>query len=351
MSDDTAGSDRARRLTDDERRERGRERRRRYRETHADQVRESTRRWKADHPEKVKEYSERSRAAHREQIRSENRERERGRAAKARKAAAAAERRRAKSREQYAADPESNRDYQRERRRAQRAANPEGYREAKRQRNKRWRDSHREEQNAKLRAKHHDHPEIKRAGAQRYYDQHGDEVRERRRTYYWANREMQLHKQHQWRARQQRRRGLGLPARRLHRVTATERTANTAAAHEFFTRARTPEELERIRREPKPSAQEIAEWERSSVRARLAAAVAADMDRARPLAMSRLRESEREAAARRKRAAEDGEAKRMDDIAREINTRLRHGPRRAHAVRDAEGRRASPPSAPGGLSL
>lgn len=265
--------------------------------------------------------------------------------------AAAAERRRVKGRERYAADPETHRDYQRERRRAQRAADPEGYREAKKQRNKRWRDSHKDEQNAKLRAKHRDNPEIKRAAAERYYAEHGDAVRERRRAYYWANREKQLETQRLWRAREKRRRDLGWPPRRLHRVTARERAANASAADEFFTRPRTPEELKAIRREPKTSARELARWHRSSTRARLASGIEADFDAIRPVTTSRRRETEREAAARRKREADAAEAARMDAIAREINDRLRHEPRRSPTTRRRPVRTATPPSTSGGLSL
>ncbi|WP_431779935.1 hypothetical protein [Microbacterium aurantiacum] len=352
MSDNSRGdAGNSLRLSAEERRERDRERRRRYRETHADEVRERNRRWKAEHPEKIKEYRDRFRANHIERIRKENRERERARAAKARRAATAAERRRVKGRERYAADPETHRDYQRERRRAQRAADPEGYREAKKQRNKRWRDSHKDEQNAKLRAKHRDNPEIKRAAAERYYAEHGDEVRERRRSYYWANREKQLEKQRLWRARERRRRELGLPPRRLHRVTASERAANASAGDEFFTRSRTPEELKAIRREPKTSARELARWHRSSTRARLAAGIDGDTDAIRPVTASRRRESEREAAARRKREADAAEAARMDAIAREINDRLRHEPRRSPTTRRRPVLRATPPSTSGGLSL
>ncbi|WP_344739120.1 hypothetical protein [Microbacterium awajiense] len=256
-----------------------------------------------------------------------------------------------KARERYAADPKANLEYQRKRRRAQRAADPEGYREAKKQRNKRWRDSHKDEQNAKLRAKHRDNPEIKRAAAERYYAEHGDEVRERRRAYYWANREKQLEKQRLWRAREKRRRELGLPPRRLHRLTASERAANASAADEFFTRPRTPDEVKAIRREPKTSARELARWNRSSARARLAAGIDADSDAIRPVMASRRRESEREAAARRKREAAAAEAARMDAIAREINDRLRHEPRRSPTTRRRPVRRATPPSTSGGLSL
>ncbi|MEV8367975.1 hypothetical protein [Microbacterium sp. NPDC064584] len=351
MADNPADAGGARHPTDEERRERERERRRRYRETHADEARERNRRWKSEHPEKIKEYRDRFRANHLERIRKENRERERARAEKSRRVAAAAERRRVKGRERYAADPHAHNAYQLERRTAQRAADPARYRRAKNERNKRWISAHREEFNAKLRLAYRDNPEPKRAANQRYYAEHGDEVRERRRAYYWANREKQLEKQRLWRAREKRRRELGLPPRRLHRVTARERAANASAADEFFTRPRTPDEVKAIRREPKTSARELARWNRSSARARLAAGIDADSDAIRPVMASRRRESEREAAARRKREAAAAEAARMDAIAREINDRLRHETRRSPTTRRRPVRRATPPSTSGGISL
>lgn len=338
--------------SEDERRERKREWNRRYRESHADELREKNRRWRAEHPEKLKEYRARYRAEHLEQLRRTNRERERARLAKARKAAAEAERRRVKGRERYAADPEAHREYQRERRKAQRAADPVGYREAKKQRNKRWRDSHRDEQNAKLRAKHRDNPEAKRAAAERYYAEHGAEVRERRRAYYWANREQQLEKQRRWRAREKRRREVGLPPRRLHRVTAAERAANVDAADEFFARKRTREDVKRMRRELRTTPVELAQWNRASARTRIASAISADTDAVKPVKSSeRRREDENLKAPRSKVEIAAAEAARMDAIACEINDRLRQTPRRPQANRPRHAPTPTSPTTSGGLSL
>ena len=294
------------------RRARIRESRRRYAEAHREEVAERLRAWKAAHPEKVKEYRARFRERHLEQVRRENRE---------------GERRRVRARDRYALDPAGNLEYQRQRRAAQRAANPDGYREAKRARNKRWRDRHREEQNAKRREKHRDNPDAKRESAARYYQTHGEQVRERRRAYYHANREAQLEKQRQWRAREKRRRAAGLPPRRLHRTAAAERAANRGAAVEFFERERTPEQIAILTEELRTPDDVIARWERDSERARIASAIAADTDITRPLTVSQMRHRERERAARQKQVAREVEEARMDQIARAINERLRTRPR------------------------
>ena len=337
--------------SEEERLRRERASRGRYRETHVDSIRERNRRWKAEHPEKVKEYRARFRATHLEQIRRENRERERARAARAREAASKVELRRVRARERYAADPHAHNDYQRERRKAQRAADPAGYRAAKNERNKRWLSAHRDEFNAKLRLKHRDNPEIKRAANSRYYAEHGEKVRERRRAYYAANREQQAENQRQWRAREKRRREVGLPPRRLHRVSAAERQANAAAADVFFSRVRSPEEVKVLRRERKTLDRERARLIRASRRERIAAGIASDTDPVRPVRRSQRRESEREAAARLRREARAAEAARLDDIAREINARLRQTPRRTQPSGPRHAPTPAPPMTSGGLSL
>ncbi|WP_137846468.1 hypothetical protein [Microbacterium sp. 2FI] len=351
MADELEGRRSGPAASEEERAARRRESDRRYRERHADSIRENRRRWKAEHPDKVKEYRDRFRERHLERVREQNRVRERARADAARKAADAAERRRVRSRDRYAADPEAHLAYQRERRQAQRAADPEGYREAKKQRTKRWHDAHRDEENAKLRAKHRDNPEPKRAAAERYYAKHGDEVRERRMAYYWANREKQLEKQRQWRAREKRRREVGLPPRRLHRVGAAERAENAAAAEDFFARVRTTEEVKAMRREPETPAHELARWLRASARVRIAAGIADDSDPTRPVSASEVRARERLAAAESKRNADAAEAARMDAIARAINDQLRLAARRPQSQRHAHAPLPTPPIQTGGLSL
>lgn len=256
---------------------------------------------------------------------------------------ATAERKRVKARARFAADPQANRDYQRERRAAQRAADPEGYREAKRQRNKRWRDKHRDEQNAKLREKYRDNPEAKRRAAAKFYADHSEELREKRKAYYRANREKQLEKQRQWRAREKRRRDLGLPPRRLHRVAASERHNNVDEADTFFRRSRTDGQVAALVREGGATDAELARLNRDNARARTADAIARDADPVRPVLTSEQRA--RDAA----RAAEAIEDARMDAIARIINERLRQSPRRRP---DAPGPSPWPPPATtGGLSL
>lgn len=331
------------------RRARIRERRRRYREANRETVAARLRAWKAANPEKVKEYRARFRERHLEQVRRENREGERRRAAKRRTANAAAERRRVRARERYAQDPAGNLEYQRQRRAAQRAADPDGYREAKRARNKRWQDRHRDEQNAKRRQKHRDNPDAKRESAARYYQTHGEQVRERRRAYYHANREAQLEKQRQWRAREKRRRDAGLPPRRLHRTAAAERAANRGAAAEFFERERTPEHVAILRNELRTPGDVIARWERDSERARIASAIAADEDITHPLTAAQMRRREREHAAQQRQVAREVEEARMDQIAKTINDRLRTHPRPAQSHNHAPTLHI--PDASGGLSL
>ncbi len=249
-------------------------------------------------------------------------------AVRARKRKAAdAERRRSKARHRYASDPEVHRAYQRERRQVQRDADPEGYRASKRERNKRWRDAHRDEENAKLRAKHRANPEEKRAAAERYYAEHGDEVRQRRREYYWANREKQLEKQRQWRAREKARKDAGLPPRRMHRTSPRERTAAAADAEEFFARQRSSPEVDAMWEQLKPSPEEIARWERDCRRARAGSASAAREGGQRPLVATRQRGQGRSSGVSSDSARLAEEA-RLDAIARAINDQLRHSPRR-----------------------
>ncbi len=285
--------------------------------------RDYNRGWAQRNPDKVADYRRRYLESHRQ----EHRDRERIRSAKKRKQEREAERRRVVARERYAADPATARAYQRERRIAQRAADPVGYREAKRQRNKRWWDRHRDEQNEKLREKHRANPEVKRAAAERYYAEHGDEVRARRRAYYWANREKQLEAQRRWRAREKRRIELGLPPRRLHRVSAPDRRANAAAAEEFFTRTRTSREINNMPRDPRTHPEDIARWERDCERARAAFAYAHSEEPVRPLARYGPREHKRSAAKEKRESAQAAEDARLDAIARAINDQLRTQPR------------------------
>lgn len=338
-------------MPEEERLRRKREDSRRYRESHPEDISERKRRWRQANQEHVKEYAAQYRERNLDRVRRENRDRERKKAARIRQAKQAAEHNRERGRKRYAADPQAHLKYQRERRAAQRAADPEGYREAKRLRTKRWHDKHRERENAKLRLKHRDNPEIKRAAAERYYAENGDKVRERRKAYYWANREKQLEKQRQWREREKRRRALGLPPRRLHRVSAEERKANLAAADDFFALPRSRDRIEEMRRGPATSAEELAKLDRLNARARLAWALQEDPDLLQPIHASERRARDRAAAADRKREAEAAEQARMDAIAVVVNERLRQASRRPPANR---GIRAPLPPAitqSGGLSL
>jgi hypothetical protein len=288
---------------------------------------EALRQWKRDNPDKVKQYRDNARATeagklkHRDQARAR---RERIRADEERREAA-----RARAREWYAANRERHLEAQRERRAAQRAADPDAYRASKRERNQRWRDGHRERENAKLREKYRADPEQKRASAARYYENNAEKVKARRRDYYARNRDAQLEKQRAWRAREKRRRDVGLPPYRIHRTPKAERDANRAAAETFFLRTRTPEEVDTMLLELKTPPELVAAFERDNARARAEHRQATAPKRPAPAGGAAVD------------AARTREIERLEAIGRAINDQLRHGPRTpTHASAD------TPPSTP-----
>jgi hypothetical protein len=276
---------------------------------------ERLKQWKRDNPDKVKRHSDTARASDASKARRRERDRarrERERADEERRAAA-----RARARDWYAANRERHLEAQRQYRAAQRAADPDGYRQAKRERNKRWRDGHKEQENAKLREKYRADPEQKRAGAARYYENRAEEVKARRRQYYARNRDAQLEKQRAWRAREKRRLHLGLPAYRIQRTARGERDANRVAATMFFTRTRTPKEIETMLEELGTPAGLLAAFQRDCARARAEYRHATAPRRPEPTARSVAS------------VAREREDERLDAIARAINDQLRRSPRNA----------------------
>ena len=276
-------------------------------ERHPEKVAARLKRWKEANPDKVKAYRQRYRENHLEESRAKNREQERARQARLREEKHRLETRRAYMRDWYAKNRDHYLTYQREYRAAQKAADPEKYRETMRERNKRWRDGHREQENAKLRAKYRDDPDVKAKRAANYYMTHTDEVRARRRAHYAANRERERATQERYRARREvpprcrppgapraahlaraatRRyrarqkfyREAGLPPRGVSRTTRDERLANTAAADEFFTRYRTWEQRQEMRRELRTPPELLAAWMRDCKRARAAHHLAEDRE-------------------------------------------------------------------------
>ncbi|NYE18110.1 hypothetical protein [Microbacterium immunditiarum] len=231
---------------------------------------------------------------------------------------------------------------QRERERKARwiAANPEKMQKQRR----RWREGHRDQVRASGRAYYHrnrdellaatkrrnqDDPATRAAQQRRYYEKNQEHLTQRQREYRADPEVKERYNAYnkEWRRRERARIAAGLPPRRLHRVTATERRANHDAAEAFFTRPRTPAQRNRTRQEEEPTPLElIAAWERDSARAREAFAYP---QRRAELAQRRAREQARqEAHLSAIQAAREAEASRMDEIARAINARLRLPARR-----------------------
>ncbi|MGU3643849.1 hypothetical protein ACLBXX_02705 [Microbacterium sp. C23T] len=319
----------------EERRQREREARRRYRDAHADQMREYKRAWRERNAAHIREYRAAYDAAHPEVKRAEARRyAEKKRQERRRKQA-----RQVSSKKYYEANKAQHHEYTRQWRLRKLAADPEGYRAARAVIQRRWYEKHRDERNAKLRAEHRENPELKRAAARAYYAAHAEEQKAKRRAYYAANREKVLASNRAWKDREKRRRDAGLPPRRLHTTPAAERRANKAAADEFFSRVRVAEEIAALRRPPtsvdslRPTPPElVAALERDNQRARIEHAVATDFTLA---SHRRAAEARRWVAAKRpsgrelRAAAEDA---RMDAIGKQVNDRLRHRdpPRRPH---------------------
>lgn len=264
------------------------------------------RRYREQNAEKIAEWRERNR----EHIRTTNREYMRRKAAEAQAEVVRRARKAEYARNRYHADIEASRAKAREYRDAARARDPEKYRATRKQHNDTWRAKHKDEINRRLREENLIDPSGKRARARRYYETHTEECRARRRDYYQANRERELAKQRQWRQRERRRVAVGLPAKRLHRLTPEERRENARAADEFFAQPVTPELRERLEAELRTPPELIEAWHREIARFR-----ATQYALRNPETAARV--------VNRNRAEEE----RMDAIARQINDRLRLTPR------------------------
>ena len=284
---------------------------RKYREEHREQHAEYTKRYRAEHADEIAAYRRQWREKNLETARAANRDNMRRKAAAERAAVERRERKAAWARERYHADVEASRARAGESRERQRAANPEGYREGKKRRRTTWRARNKDDINARLRDKNQRDPSAKAAGAQRYYKQHAEERKAYRRQYYQDNRERQLASQKRWRDRERRRIEVGLPVRRLHRVTPAERDENAAAAQAFFSRPLTPQLQNQLKVELATPKHLIDALHREWARIR-----AIDYQRRNP-------ETSSDTIRRR-----ESEAARLDGIARSINERLRMTPRR-----------------------
>lgn len=284
---------------------------RQYRAEHAQQIAEYKRAWRERNGQHLAEYRTKYGDENRERIRQSNREYMRRQTAKERAELHRRKRKAERARERYHADIEASRAKAREYLRRKRVADPIAYKEGTKRRNAAWRERHKEEINSRLREKNLRDPGKKRAYAQRDYERHGDKRRATRRRYYRENRDRELAKQKQWRERERRRIEVGLPVRRLHKVTSADREKNAADAAAFFARPLTPQLREQLKAELATPQHLIDALRREWARMR-----ATDYARRNP-------ETSSDTVRRR-----ETEEARLDAIARRINDRLRNEPRR-----------------------
>ena len=135
-----------------------------------------------------------------------------------------------------------------------------------------------------------------------------------------------------WKARERCRIEAGLPPHRRHRTTSTERDINLENATLFFARHREANAVAALRDEGRTPQRLLDEWQRDCYRARTAHYAERNPELRHDVA-GRLSAEER----------------RMDDVAREINARLRTGKRRAIERRDAARPHAGPNSQTKGM--
>ena len=240
------------------------------------------------------------------------------------------ERRRSYSRRYAETHREANRQSQRVYLARRMAEDPVGFRGHRNALQREWYARHKEQITAKARDAYRTDQAAFSERARRHYERHADEIKKRRREAYQKDPEKILAYNREWKARERRRKAIGLPPRRIHRVTPTERDRNSAAADEFFSRARTPEQRQGLRAEWVPIREVRERQKRDAARAR-----AADFARNAELAARRQQERSRQLAGVRAdilrvlaEAGTSSEESRMDDIARAINARLRSRPQR-----------------------
>lgn len=284
---------------------------RRYREEHRDEIADYKRRYKDEHAEEIAEYKKAYRERNLEHELTRNREYMRAQAEKARRQEARRVAKAAYARQRYHADIEASRARKRELEARQREADPEGFRQAHARHNKAWRERNREEINARTRERNRLDPAPKAKLARRYYENHGDEIRARRRERYQQNKERENARAKLWRQREKRRRDLGLPSKRLHRLPLEERRRNVEAADAFFARPVTPALRAKVEEDLRTPLDMVHAFQRELARIR-AEQYALRNPEVKPEVVDR-------------RTAEE---KRMDEIARHINDRLRQNPRR-----------------------
>lgn len=324
----------------DARLQRERDARRAYRKRNADHIREIKRAWRERNADHIREYRAAYNEEHRDEVLAQRREYMKGynarRTAERRRTLA----KRASSKKYYEANKDKHHQYERAWRARKLAEDPEAYRARRAAYQRLRRERTKEADNAKLRARRRANPEANRAAQREYYARNAEKLKAQKRAHYHAHREEALARNRAWKEREKRRREAGLPPRRLHPTSATQREANAAAADAFFARPRAKEEITQLRRKPKPpqAAVErtpdelIAAFERASQRARVEHLLGTDAgfaDRRRVGEARRWLAAQQPSARAQRQAVEDA---RLDEIGRQVNDRLRskEAPRRRH---------------------
>lgn len=226
--------------------------------------------WNDAHPDYYRDYRERNR----ESIRAKGRERERQRRVRMK---AEAEQRRQKleaDAERRRRDIERAREWARrnpDKKRAQRQRYVENNRDRIRAMQLAYYDRNREQILQKTRERRLADPQKRREQQRRWQQANPEKVRENQRNYRSNPETAEKARAYnrEWKRRERRRQLAGLPPRRLHLVSESERAANLAAATEFFTRRRRVAErrrlMEHFERTPRPV---LEEWMRESALAR-----------------------------------------------------------------------------------
>jgi len=306
------------------------------RPSRSEREQEYKRAWRARNADRIREYRDRYDAEHRDQVLAQKREYMRRRQAQTTAEQRRRNAKRAAAKRYYESHRDQHHDYEKRWRARKLAEDPIGYRAQRAAYQRQRRLTTKDADNAKLRARRHADPERNRAAQRAYYAAHAGELAARKRAYYRDHKEEILARNRAWKEREKRRIAAGLPPRRLHRVSASDRDANDAAADEFFTRPRSRQEILVLEADARGLAGAnvptpphlLAVFARDSERARAAHAFATDAS---------FDERERTAEARRHaaqaaRARAAAEHARQEAIGRAINDALRHRepPRRAH---------------------
>ena len=266
------------------------------------QKKASTRAWRARNKEHIAEYNRRYRAENPEIVRQASLASRQRLAPRKRRE----HNRRVRARKYYEANADRIRIYNREWRARRRALDPEGYRRAEAERKRLWRQANRDRDIARKREYDKADPASARDRAREYHRRNAAERNATKRQYFELHPEKRREYQERWREKDRRRKAAGLPNLRLHRTPAKERAANQFAADAFFSREPTDALRQRILAELGTPQRLLDALRRANYRAR-----AADYAARHPETNSDVVD---------RRTAEE---KRLDELARLVNERLR----------------------------